>query len=127
MLSYKNLLTCFVLVFLTTASQLPLSKAGSAGFPQKNTPWIHVFYTPVVHPKGSASCLDASGKIILTQTFASPCSAFSSAASPDGKSSHIWNEKLEPCGFENNVFKCGKDVKNTRFTVGQILQGERKY
>ncbi|EPE27519.1 hypothetical protein GLAREA_04310 [Glarea lozoyensis ATCC 20868] len=108
--------TCVFLIGFSTAKQLPLSKPGQAVKPVKNTPWIHVFYTPVLQPKGSSSCLDASGKIILTKTFASPCSSFSSADSPDGKASHIWNEKLEPCGFEDKVFKCGKGVENANFT-----------
>ena len=111
-------LIIFTLSFaLTLAKQLPLSKAGQAVSPAKNTPWIHVFYTPVLQPKGSSSCLDASGKIILTKTFAKPCSSFSSADSPDGKSSHIWNEKLEPCGFEGQILKCGHGVQNANFTV----------
>jgi hypothetical protein len=117
MLSSLHIAMCVFLIGFSTAKQLPLSKPGQAVNPVKNTPWIHVFYTPVLQPKGSSSCLDASGKIILTKTFASPCSSFSSADSPDGKASHIWNEKLEPCGFEDKVFKCGKGVENANFTV----------
>jgi hypothetical protein len=121
--SILHFIAYLTLLTLATATQLPLSVAGKAVRPVKNTPWIHVFYTPVLHPKASSSCLDASGKIILTKTFAAPCSSFSSADSADGKASHIWNENLEPCGVEDRVFKCGKGVANADFTVSGARKG----